>query len=440
MSRSFRVGPGGRLIGRLRVPGDKSISHRAVMLGAIAEGDTRVSGFLEGADAISTMNVFRALGVEIDGPHDGRVAVRGVGLHGLRAASAPLDCGNAGTAMRLLMGLLAGQRFESTLVGDESLSKRPMRRVAEPLARMGARIETNDGCPPVRIRPVDGLQAIRCELPVASAQLKSALLLAGLYAKGETVVVEPAPTRDHTERMLRAFGVDVRSDGRVVSLRGGQALRATAVDVPADLSSAAFFLVGASIAPGSDLTLEHVGINPTRTGCIDILRRMGADIEIVSPREAGGEPVADLRVRSARLRGIEVPPELVPLAIDEFPAIFVAACCAEGRTVVRGAEELRVKESDRIATMAEGLARLGLDTRPTDDGIVIDGRGGDDAVFRAGRAHAHHDHRIAMSLAIAALRASGPVEIDDTTNVATSFPGFVELSRATGLDIEEHGT
>jgi len=439
MSRSFRVGPGGRLVGRIRVPGDKSISHRAVMLGAIADGVTRVSGFLTGADAISTMNVFRALGVGIEGPAGGRVIVHGVGLHGLRAAAGVLDCGNAGTAMRLLMGLLAGQRFESTLVGDESLSRRPMRRVAEPLQRMGARIETNDGCPPVRILPGDGLHAIRYELPMASAQLKSALLLAGLYASGETVVVEPAPTRDHTERMLRAFGVEVRSAGPVVSLHGGQALRGAPVDVPADLSSAAFFLVGAAIAPGSDLTLEHVGINPTRTGCLEILRRMGADIEIVAQRQAGGEPVADLRVRSAALRGIEIPPELVPLAIDEFPALFVAACCAEGRTVVRGAGELRVKESDRIATMAEGLAALGFDTRPTDDGIVIDGRGGDDAVFRAGRALAHHDHRIAMSLAIAALRSSGAVEVDDTTNVATSFPGFVEAARGLGLDIEEHG-
>lgn len=439
MSRSFRAAPGGRLVGRIRVPGDKSISHRAVMLGAVAEGTTRVSGFLTGADAISTMDVFRALGVDIEGPQDARVVVHGVGLHGLRAAKAPLDCGNAGTAMRLLMGLLAGQRFESTLVGDESLSTRPMRRVADPLARMGARIETRDGLPPVRILPSEGLNAIRYELPMASAQLKSALLLAGLYAKGETVVVEPAPTRDHTERMLRAFGAEVRSDGPVVSVRGGQALRATAVDVPADLSSAAFFLVGASIAPGSDLTLEHVGINPTRTGCIEILRRMGADIEILAERESGGEPVADLRVRSAPLRGIEIPPELVPLAIDEFPAIFVAACCADGRTVVRGAEELRVKESDRIATMAEGLAAFGFATQPTDDGIVIDGRGGDDAVFRAGRAHAHHDHRIAMSLSMAAMRSSGDLVIDDTRNVATSFPGFVELARSAGLDIEERG-
>ncbi|HLT27670.1 MAG TPA: 3-phosphoshikimate 1-carboxyvinyltransferase [Zeimonas sp.] len=439
MSRSFRVGPGGRLVGRIRVPGDKSISHRALMLGAIAEGTTKVSGFLTGADAISTMNVFRALGVEIDGPHEARVVVHGVGLHGLRAPAAPLDCGNAGTAMRLLMGLLAGQRFESTLIGDESLSRRPMRRVAEPLQAMGARIETNDGLPPVRIRPSPGLRAIRYELPVASAQLKSALLLAGLYAQGETVVVEPAPTRDHTERMLRGFGVDVRSEGRVVAVRGGQTLRAAAVDVPADLSSAAFFLVGASIAPGSDLTLEHVGLNPTRTGCLEILRRMGADIEILAAREAGGEPVADLRVRAAPLRGIDVPPELVPLAIDEFPALFVAACCAEGRTTVRGAHELRVKESDRIATMAEGLAKLGFETRPTDDGIVIDGRGGDDAVFRGGRVHAHHDHRIAMSLSMAALRASGPIEVDDTRIVDTSFPGFVALARDAGLDIEERG-
>lgn len=436
-SRRFRIGPGGRLTGRIRVPGDKSISHRAVMLGAIAEGTTQVRGFLSGADAISTIQVFRALGVDIDGPREARVVVHGVGLHGLRAPQAPLDCGNAGTAMRLLMGLLAGQRFESALIGDESLSKRPMRRVAEPLQRMGARIETNDGLPPVRILPCTGLRAIRYEMPVASAQLKSALLLAGLYADGETQVVEPAPTRDHTERMLRAFGVQVLGERGVTTLRGGQALRAAPVDVPADLSSAAFFLVGASIAPGSDLTLEQVGLNPTRAGCLEILRAMGADIEIVAPRLAGGEPVADLRVRSAPLRGLDIPPELVPLAIDEFPALFVAACCAEGRTIVRGAQELRVKESDRIATMVEGLARLGFETQPTDDGIVIDGRGGDPTVFRAGRVHAHHDHRIAMSLSMAALRASGTVEIDDTRIVDTSFPGFVELARSAGLEIEE---
>lgn len=436
MSRSFRIAPGGQLSGTIRVPGDKSISHRSVMLGAIAEGVTQVTGFLEGADAISTMNVFRALGVRIDGPRDGRVTVHGVGLRGLRAATHPLDCGNAGTAMRLLMGLLAGQGFESTLVGDESLSKRPMRRVAEPLAAMGARIEMRDGRPPVRILPSESLHGVRYPMPVASAQVKSALLLAGLYARGETTVVEPAPTRDHTERMLGGFGVTLARDGAAVTLRGGQALRATAIDVPADISSAAFFLVGASIAAGSALVLEHVGINPTRTGVIEILRLMGADITVGNEREVGGEPVADLRVRAAPLRGIAVPPGLVPLAIDEFPALFVAAACAQGRTVVTGAAELRVKESDRIAVMADGLRALGVEATPTPDGMVIEGRGGDAAVFAPGVVEAHADHRIAMAFAMAALRAGGELTVRDTANVATSFPGFEALARTAGLRIE----
>ena len=437
MRQSFRAAPGGRLSGSLRVPGDKSISHRSIMLGAIADGVTRVSGFLEGADALSTMNAFRALGVTIEGPAEGRVVVHGAGLHGLRQAAGPLDCGNAGTAMRLMMGLLAGQRFESTLIGDESLSRRPMRRVADPLALMGARIETRDGRPPVRILPCERLTGIRYEMPMASAQVKSALLLAGLYAEGETTVIEPAPTRDHTERMLGGFGVRVARDGAAASLVGGQPLRATAIDVPADISSAAFFLVGAAISPGSELRLEHVGMNPTRTGVIDILRLMGADIAVEDPREVGGEPVADLRVRGGALRGIEVPPELVPLAIDEFPAIFVAAACAEGRTVVTGAGELRVKESDRIAVMADGLRALGVSAEPTPDGIVIEGRGGEARVFGGAEIATHHDHRIAMSFAIAALRASGVISIRDTDVVATSFPGFVALARGAGLDIEE---
>jgi len=437
MPNAFRVAPGGSLSGRLRVPGDKSISHRSVMLGAIADGVTRVTGFLEGADAISTMNVFRALGVRIDGPEQGRVTVHGVGLDGLRGAHAPLDCGNAGTAMRLLMGLLAGQRFGSTLVGDESLSRRPMRRVAEPLARMGARIETSDGTPPVRIHPVAHLTGIDYAMPVASAQVKSALLLAGLYARGETTVSEPAPTRDHTERMLAGFGVQVRREAMRVSLRGGQRLRAADIDVPADISSAAFFLVAASIAPGSDLVLEHVGINPTRTGVLEILRLMGADIEVVGAREVGGEPVADLRVKAAPLRGIEVPPALVPLAIDEFPALFVAAACARGRTVVTGAEELRVKESDRIAVMAQGLQAVGVPAQPTPDGMVIEGMGEQAAPFAGGRVESHGDHRIAMSFAIAALRARAPILIRDTANVATSFPGFPRLAARAGLGIAE---
>ena len=437
MANAFRVGPGGRLTGRIRVPGDKSISHRAIMLGALADGVTRISGFLEGADAISTMNVFRALGVRIDGPEAGRVTVHGVGLDGLRGVEAPLDCGNAGTAMRLLMGLLAGQKFASTLVGDESLTKRPMRRVATPLAAMGADIETRDGMPPVRIRPVARLEAIDYAMPMASAQVKSAILLAGLYAQGTTSVTEPAPTRDHTERMLAGFGVKVRTEGARVSIEGGQRLAATDIDVPADISSAAFFLVGASIAEGSDLVLEHVGVNPTRTGILDILKLMGADIALLNAREVGGEPVADLRVRSARLRGIDVPPALVPLAIDEFPALFVAAACAEGRTVVTGAEELRVKESDRIAVMADGLKALGVRAEPTPDGMVIDGAGAGAAAFAGGEVATHGDHRVAMSFAMAALRASGPILIRDTLNVATSFPGFPELAAKAGVGISE---
>ena len=441
MTRQFDVQPGGSLRGRIRVPGDKSISHRSIMLGAIARGTTHVSGFLEGADALSTMNVFRALGVRIEGPDQGRVVVHGVGPGGLRAPTGPLDCGNAGTAMRLLIGLLAGQGFGCTLIGDESLSKRPMRRVADPLARMGARIHTQEGRPPVRIEPVEGaLQAIDYLMPMASAQVKSSLLLAGLHAQGETVVTEPAPTRDHTERMLEGFGVRLTRDGATVRIRGGQALTATDIDVPADISSAAFFLVGASIAEGSDLLLEHVGVNPTRTGVLDILRLMGADIERVNERTVGGEPVADLRVRAAKLRGIEVPPGLVPLAIDEFPVLFVAAACAQGRTVVTGAEELRVKESDRIAVMADGLKALGVDAQATPDGMIIEGRGGKaDGVFSAGAVTSHGDHRIAMAFAMAALRAGGTIRIDDTLNVATSFPGFVELAQGAGLSIRELG-
>lgn len=437
MSNAFRVRPGGALSGRVRVPGDKSISHRSIMLGAIADGTSHVTGFLEGADAISTMNVFRALGVRIEGPSQGRVSVHGVGVDGLVGTDSALDCGNAGTAMRLLMGLLAGQRFASTLVGDESLSRRPMRRVADPLARMGARIDTNDGRPPVRIHASQGLAGIDYDMPVASAQVKSAILLAGLYANGRTSVTEPAPTRDHTERMLAGFGVPVRRDGARVSVEGGRRLRATDIDVPADISSAAFFMVAASIAPGSDVVLEHVGVNPTRTGILDILRLMGANLELVNPREVGGEPVADIRVRAAPLRGIAVPPELVPLAIDEFPVLFVAAVCAQGRTVVTGAEELRVKESDRIAVMADGFAALGVSTQPTPDGMVIEGRGGEAAPFGGGTIESHGDHRIAMAFSVAALRARGEVLVRDTVNVATSFPGFPALARGAGMRVEE---
>jgi 3-phosphoshikimate 1-carboxyvinyltransferase len=427
--------PGGRLAGRLRVPSDKSISHRSIMLGSIAEGTTHVTGFLEGEDSLATLRAFRQMGVAIDGPNGGRVTIRGVGLRGLRAPAGPLDLGNSGTSMRLLAGLLSGQGFPVTLVGDASLSKRPMRRVTEPLAAMGAQIDTSGGgTPPLAIRPVAGLRGIEYRMPVASAQVKSCLLLAGLYADGETCVTEPAPTRDHTERMLAGFGYPVRGAGGRACLTGGGRLTACDIDIPADISSAAFFLVGASIASGSDLTLEHVGTNPTRTGVLDILRLMGADIQVLNERTAGGEPVADLRVRSGALRGAAIPPPLVPLAIDEFPAVFVAAACADGETVVTGAQELRVKESDRIQVMADGLQRLGVDARPTPDGMVI--RGGR---IRGGRVDSRGDHRVAMAFAMAALRADSEVVIDDCANVQTSFPGFADLARRAGLGIGVEG-
>jgi 3-phosphoshikimate 1-carboxyvinyltransferase len=428
----FTVRPGGTLTGRVRVPGDKSISHRSIMLGSLAEGMTEISGFLEGEDSLATLAAFRSMGVAITGPDQGRVSIRGVGLRGLSAPRQALNLGNSGTSMRLLAGLLAGQAFDSTLTGDASLSGRPMRRVVEPLTRMGARIAmTAAGTAPLAIQGGMQLQGIDYVMPVASAQVKSCLLLAGLYASGRTCVTEPAPTRDHTERMLAGMGYPVQRDAGRVCLEGGQALRGISIDIPADISSTAFFLVGASIAQGSDLVLEHVGMNPTRTGVIDILTRMGADIRIENRREAGGEPVADLHVSPAPLHGINIPAELVPLAIDEFPVLFVAAACASGRTVLTGAEELRVKESDRIQVMAEGLATLGIDATATPDGIIIEG-----GTFGAGVIDSHGDHRVAMAFAMAALRAQGTIQILDCANVNTSFPGFVELAGGAGLHIE----
>ena len=431
----FVARPGGRLSGTLRVPGDKSISHRSIMLGSLAEGVTRVSGFLEGEDSLATLRAFRDMGVQIDGPHDGRVTIHGVGMHGLKPPSAPLDLGNSGTSMRLMCGLLAGQGMDVTLVGDTSLSRRPMKRVTGPLARMGAKIDSAEGgTAPLHINAVDTLDALHYDMPVASAQVKSCLLLAGMYAQGETCVTEPAPTRDHTERMLQGFGYKVQREGSRACLSGGGSLQACDIDVPADISSAAFFLVGASIAQGSDLLLEHVGMNPTRDGVINILRLMGADIEVLNARVVGGEPVADLRVRSAPLRGIRIPQDQVPLAIDEFPVLFVAAACAQGETVLTGAEELRVKESDRIQVMADGLAALGVDARPTPDGIVIQGGG----AIAGGRVDSHGDHRIAMAFTMAALRADGDIRIDDCANVNTSFPRFVELAAAAGCRVALH--
>lgn len=426
---TFVAQPGGSMTGTLRVPGDKSISHRSIMLGSLAEGVTEVEGFLEGEDSLATLQAFRDMGVVIEGPNEGRVKIFGVGLHGLKAAPGALYLGNSGTSMRLLSGILSGQSFDSVLTGDESLSRRPMGRVAKPLQQMGAKIETeSSGTPPVKIFGRQKLRGIQYDMPMASAQVKSCVLLAGLYAEGETAVTEPAPTRDHTERMLRGFGYNVVTEGNTARLQGGGRLKATHIDVPADISSAAFFMVAASICPGADITLQHVGINPTRVGVINILRAMGGSVELLNEREVGGEPVADIRVRYAPLKGINIPEDQVPLAIDEFPALFIAAACADGQTVLTGAEELRVKESDRIQVMADGLAILGVEAKPTPDGIVIKG-----GTMGGGTITSHGDHRIAMSFTVASLRATGTITITDCANVATSFPNFEKLATSAGI-------
>lgn len=438
----YRVSPGGEVQGRIRVPGDKSISHRSIMFGALAEGVTHISGFLEGEDSLATLQAFREMGVAIEGPDKGRVSVHGVGLYGLKAPLGPIYVGNSGTAMRLFAGLLAGQNFDSELTGDASLTARPMGRVADPLREMGAVIDTaGGGRPPLKIHGGAPLKGITYDMPMASAQVKSCLLFAGLYADGETRVREPAPTRDHTERMLNGFGYRVERDGDTCWLEGGGKLTASPIDVPSDISSATFFLVAAAITPGSDLLLEHVGVNPTRIGVINILQAMGADLRLLNEREVGGEPVADLHIRYAPLRGIDIPVDQVPLAIDEFPALFVAAANAEGVTRLRGAEELRVKESDRLQAMADGFEVLGVEHCLLDDGIDIVGYGeGLQDIgprYGGGQVDSLGDHRIAMSFTIAALRASGEILIDDCANVATSFPDFIELARHVGMRLEQ---
>jgi 3-phosphoshikimate 1-carboxyvinyltransferase len=420
------------LHGTIRVPGDKSISHRSIMFASIAEGVSHISGFLDGEDSLNTLRAFRSMGVSIDGPVDGKVVINGVGMHGLTAPENTLDLGNSGTSMRLLAGLLAGQKFDVELSGDISLSRRPMKRVTEPLSEMGAKVDTaEDGRPPLKITGNQALNGFSYQMPMASAQVKSCCLLAGLYAQGKTCVTEPAITRDHTERMLKAFGCDVDVTESTACVTGPAKLVATDIDVPTDISSAAFFMVGASIADESDIVLEHVGINPTRTGVINILKLMGADITTFNQQEIGGEPVADIRIKSAKLKGIHIPENLVPVAIDEFPVLFVAAACAEGQTVITGAEELRVKESDRIQVMADGLQELGVNARATDDGMIIQG-----GEIRSGTVNSHDDHRIAMAFAMAGLCASGEIQINDCDNVNTSFPGFAELAKSTGLSIQ----
>ena len=428
----YLVEPSAAITGSIRVPGDKSISHRALMFGAIASGTTHVTGFLEGEDCLSTLKAVAKLGVKVHRPAPGEVRVEGVGLRGFTAPDSVLDMGNAGTAMRLFMGLMSAQPFDTELVGDASLMRRPMERVARPLRTMGAQIDTRDGHPPVRIRGGAKLQGIRYDMPMASAQVKSAVLLAGLYAQGETTVVEPAVTRDHTERMLQGFGAEVVARGGTVTVRPPQRLESTNIAVPGDFSSAAFFIVAACIGAREPVVIEGVGVNPTRTGLLEMLSLMGADLRLINHRSAGAEPVADIEIRPAQLRGVRVPERLVPLAIDEFPAFFIAAACAAGETLVTGAEELRVKESDRIAVMARGLDAIGVRNEVLPDGLRIEG-----GRFGGGVVDSHGDHRVAMSFAVASLRAAAPIEIRDVANVATSFPGFVDLARSVGLQLHE---
>ena len=419
------------LHGSATVPGDKSISHRALMLGAVAEGETRIQGFLDGADTNATLAAFREMGVAIDRDASQDLTVHGAGLHGLRTPSRALDLGNSGTSARLLAGLLAGQAFDSVLTGDASLTQRPMRRVVDPLCRMGAEIDCSPaGTLPLHIHGGRTLHGIDYVLPVASAQLKSALLLAGLYASGTTTLTEAAITRDHTERMLTDFGCPVRRDGRRLSMQS-TALKARDIAVPGDISSAAFLMVAACLVPGADITLQNIGVNPTRYAVITLLLQMGADITVTERESGQSEPVADIRIRHAPLHGIVVPPGLVSVAIDEFPALLIAAAVAEGETLLGGAAELRVKESDRIAAMAAGLTTLGITVETRADGLRVQG-----GALQSGEVYSYTDHRIAMAFAVAGAAAAGPVRVRDCVNVNTSFPGFLDCVRGLGLDIE----
>ena len=418
--------------GRIRVPGDKSISHRGVMFAALAEGVTEISNFLPGADCRATAAAMQAMGVEIETLAADRLRVRGVGMHGLKAPDHALDLGNSGTSMRLFCGLLAGQGFDLTVCGDESLNRRPMRRVTDPLSLMGARFSTTDaGTAPLTIHACSELTAMDYPMPMASAQVKSAVLLAGMYAHGRTRVREPKITRDHTERMLRGFGYPVSVEDGWIGLDGGGKLTASAVQVPGDLSSAAFFFVAAAIQPGAQITVDDVGLNPTRIGVLEVLERMGALVEISNQRDNMGEPVGSVTVTGRTLHGIEIGADLVALAIDELPVLFIAAACAQGETLVTGAEELRVKESDRVATMADGLNAVGIDAEALPDGIRIQG-----GVIQGGQINSHGDHRIAMAFAVAAQRSQRPILLQDCANVATSFPSFMECAQQAGLNLE----
>ncbi|ABA89126.1 3-phosphoshikimate 1-carboxyvinyltransferase [Syntrophotalea carbinolica DSM 2380] len=424
MSENQVIKPGGRLVGEVQVPGDKSISHRAIMLGALGEGETVVRGLLRGEDNLATLEAFRSMGVAFCEDGDGALRIAGRGLHGLQEPQDVIDCGNSGTTMRLMTGLLAGQQFFSVMTGDRFLRKRPMKRVVGPLTAMGAHILGRAGgeYAPLALQGKT-LQGITHHSAVASAQVKSALLLGGLYAEGPTTVHEPHRSRDHSERMLTWFGADVRPFEGGVTLHPGSCLKGGEVIVPGDISSAAFFMVAALIVPGSELLIRQVGVNPTRSGVIDILRQMGGNIELLNERDCSGEPVADILVKASDLKGVEIGGAVIPRAIDEFPVISVAAAFAEGRTVIRDARELRVKETDRIASMCSQMGALGALVEPREDGMVITGG----PSLGAAKVSSLGDHRIGMSMAVAALRASAPVTVTDTECTATSFPGFWEL-------------
>lgn len=418
--------------GDITVPGDKSISHRSIIFGAMAKGISIVEGFLDGEDCLATVKAFQSMGVKIVGPTNQRVTIYGVGKYGLHKPTEVIDCGNSGTSMRLLAGLLAAQDFDSELTGDCSLLNRPMLRISKPLTQMGAAITTHDGKPPIHIVGGKKLTGIEYLMPEASAQVKSCILLAGIYAQGETRITEVGVSRDHTERMLKTFGYAMQKQGNIIIINGEGDFKATDVKVPGDISSAAFFIIAASIIPNSELIIRNVGINPTRIGVIQILLQMGADIQIINPREFGEEPVGDLKIKYAPLKGIIIPEEMVPLAIDEFPAIFIAAACAQGQTILHGAKELRLKESDRIGAMAEGLATLGIKNNCYEDGIAISG-----GCLGGGIVDSRGDHRIAMAFAIAGAVSKQAITIKNCANVATSFPSFVATANKLHFCIED---
>lgn len=431
MSEHFHLEPNAMCSGETQVPGDKSISHRAIMFASLAEGMCDIKGFLPSTDCEATLAAFQQMGVQVERVSETHVKIHGVGLHGLIAPSSPLDMGNSGTAMRLMAGVLSGQSFFSTLVGDESLSNRPMQRIQKPLQQMGANVTSeNKYTPPLVIHPVDNLQGINYSLPVPSAQVKSCVLLAGLYAQGKTCANENAITRDHTERMLQAFSYPVTVNDQSICIEGGGKLHAENIEIPGDISSAAFLMVGALISDNAVLTLRKVGINPTRSGVIDILQKMGADIQLLNKTTMGMEPVADITVHSSQLNGIEIPASLVANSIDEFPIIFIAAACAKGTTTLVGAQELRVKESDRIEAMAAGLQALGLQVTEKPDGLVITG-----GEIAGGEIDSKGDHRIAMAFAMASIKAKSAIDIKNTENVMTSFPSFVATATELGLKI-----